>query len=327
MLTLDQIRNSTVANIAGFSPTSAQFTALVNEAVQRLVTRGDWSDTVVPIRVCVRKGAVVWPRYVRQLRGKHIYSCSKRVPIHNMWFDFMSGMEARGWRGCCGSRVNIITQNRVPWFSDIMGEGRTIRVYPISTADVGKKLILFGEDNNGQPLRTLSSDNVTFTDGYTLTIASPYAATTVNVRRIDRVIKDVTNAEARLYAFNASSLLEDVALYAAGETNPAYLKTDLHVPTCSDCAELKSVVALVKLQHIDAVSGNDVLVVSSIPAIKDMVQSIRFSEAGDVGNAEKFEMKAVNTLNQQLHDDYPEDETPVDLAELANTSVGQMACF
>lgn len=328
MLTFGELKASTAADIAGVCADSAQFAARVNEVTRRLMRRGDWSGTIVPLHTCVRAGCVVWPRYVGNVRKINV--CKFPVAIKNVWYDFLEMRDRNNWGGWCGGEARMIGQEQASTFSDIFGDGRFVRAYCTARADVGKTIQLFGEDNNGQPLRTRNSDG-TYTEGITITFAAPFASTSIYVRRIDRVIKDVTTGDVRLYAYNPTTdVLEDIALYGPTETVPSYAKYKLHAQTwptttsstAGTCCPSLSVVALVKLKFIPAQVDSDLVLVDNVDAIKMMIQSMRYEENGDRASARGLESDAIRELNLQLRDDMPEDQIPVEVNAFGNSGAG-----
>lgn len=339
MLCLGDIRNSAVARISGVSANGDDFIQLVNEATRRLLKRGDWDGTIVPMFTCISYGScVVWPRYVGQIR--QLNTCNKQhVPIKNVWWDFLpydrslawNSNEWWGWRGGAASMVN---QGRSAVFQDIMGEGRTIRAYPESSLDTGKTITIFGEDNNGQRLMTRGVGP--WKDGITLSLKAPYVETPSYVRRIDRVLKDLTTGPVRLYAWNSTnSVLEDVAYYEPSETNPSYIRSNLNLGCaggrgCDGTASNnKGVVALVKLQYVPVLVDTDLVLIDNIQALKFMIQSIRCEEAQDLTNARAFLVNAVDELNQDLKDANPDTQIPVDFGSMGHDQhyLGRQTCF
>jgi hypothetical protein len=327
MLTFGELKASTAADISGVCASSAQFAARVNEVTRKLMRRGDWVGTIVPIHVCVKAGCVVWPRYVGQVRKINV--CNHPVQIKNVWYDFLEYRD-RGWRSWCGCEAHMVQQSEAAAFSDIFGDGRFVRAYCTARADVGKTIQLFGEDNNGQPLRTQNSDG-TYTDGITIVFAAPFASTSIYVRRIDRVIKDVTTGDVRLYAYNpVTDILEDLALYSPTETVPSYEKYRLHAqvwptttsPPTTNCCPTLSVVALVKLKFIKVVVDSDLVLIDNIDALKLLIQSTRYSEQGDRATAQGFEADAIRELNLDLRDHEPEEQTPVEINAFGNSGAG-----
>lgn len=279
--------------------------------------RGDFIGTIVPIHTCVRSGCVVWNRYVGQVRRMNV--CNRAIHIKNNWDDFLDPRARHIWGPWCGCEARMVQQEQAATFSDIFGDGRYVRAYCTARADVGKTIRLFGEDNNGQPLREKDAEG-NWIEGVTITFAAPFASTSIFIRRIDRVIKDVTQGDIRLYAYHATlDVLEDLALYSPTETTPSYEKYRLRAnvwltSTTSgqgSCCPTMSVVALTKLKHIDAVVDSDLIVVDNIEAIKLMVQSIKYGEQGDRASQQGFELDSIREGNLQIGDEQPLDQVPV----------------
>ena len=316
MITLYDVQNSPVARVSGGSPASADFSDLVNEAVRRLLRRGDWPGTVVPIQTCVRRGCVVWPRYVGSIRK--INWCQRSwsgggervVPVQNMWYRWM---DPRGYRSEYGRRHDdaaAVGQGRAPTYNTIFGDGWLVRAYPSTLEDLGKTITLFGEDNGSQPLRTNNLDG-TWSEGVAITLGNPFGSTSGYVRNIDRVRKDVTQGQVFLYAYNpASNVLVDLAVYDPGETNPSYVRQDVHLtgPGCCGAGSLESVVALVKLAFIPVKFPSDLVIIDNLEAIKAMVQSIKLREGYDYQGALAAEADAIRELNRQLEDESPDEQ-------------------
>jgi hypothetical protein len=195
-----------------------------------------------------------------------------------------------------------------------------VRVYPSVPQDIGKTVKIFGVDNNGQPLR--ENVNNIWVDGQTITIASPYAESTGFVRRIERVIKEPTQGNVRLYAYDTvNAVLEDLANYDPSETLPNYERDQVVLGnTC--CTTSRSVTALVKLQFVKAIADTDLVLISNIDALKLAIQAIKAREAGDRNTAAGFIQDAVAELNMDLNDESPLDQTPVDSGFMGGSYVG-----
>ena len=320
-LTLKEVRESSLASIASQCPSSAEFAQLVNEATRRLMRRGDFVGTVQRIRVCVRRGCVVWPRYVGKVRKINLCS-STHIPTRSQHWEFVEQ------KGDCGAELELVQDGKTPVMQDILGDLRTIRAYPSAREDVGKTLTIFGVDDGQQSLRTHNLDG-TWSEGVQITLSVPYGTTSVFVRRVDRVLKDVTQNEVRCYAYDTvNDVLEDLAIYEPGETNPAYERSRLLANcACGSCGTLMSVTALVKLKFIPAVVGTDLVLIQNLEALKLMCQSIKFAESGDRRNALAYEADAIRELNLELNDDSPLSEIPVTMNPFSGTSIGTQRCF
>jgi hypothetical protein len=316
MLTYFDVQNSPVQRVAGCNPASSDFADTVNEAIRRLLRRGDWPGTIVPIQTCVRRGCVVWPRYVGEIRklnwcrrswshgGEHV------VPVENLWYRFIDPRAYHSEFGCRHPDAFASAGGRVPTYNTIFGDGRLVRAYPSTPEDVGKTLTLFGLDNGNQPLRTNNLDG-TWSEGTTITMGSPFGSTAGYVRSLERVRKDVTQGQVFLYAYNAAdNTLEDLAVYDPGETNPSYVRQQLSLssPCCGGCATSHSVIALVKLLFIPVKFPSDLVIIDNLEAIKAIVQSLKLREDYDYQGALAAEADAIRELNRQLEDESPDDQ-------------------
>lgn len=340
LTTLGQAKRSSLKAIAGACPTSQGFVDLVNEATRRIMRRGDWVGTVCPVYLCVRSGCIVFPRYVGQVRKINI--CNQTIPVQNMWGSFIQyedprwGSGANWWGGnsfgaWLGQGVKLTQKYRTPVFQDIMGDGRYVRAYPTARKDVGKTITIFGVDNNGQVLRTRDSSDDTWSDGWNLTLAAPFASTSAYVRRIDRLLlPDDLQQEVRLYAYNvADTVLEEIGTYEPGDENPSFERYSLSALNCGSCGceSLKSVVALVKLKYVPARVDNDLVLVENLDALKFMIQCIKAEEANDRDTARGYEADAIRELNLELRDQMPEDETPVSINCFSGIGAGIQKMF
>lgn len=332
--TYDEIKASTVGNVIGNCPDNDDFLAYVTEACSRLLRRGDWANTVVPIQICTYAGCAVFPRYVKAVRKMNL--CGARpLPVNGLWWQFLDTTERCNRGSWWGRNINAQANGITPVFSDIYGDGRYVRAFCMTQADIGKSVTIFGEDNNGQALRTMQSDG-SYTDGIVLTLAIPYVQSLVMVRRIDRVLKDQTQGNVPLFAYNlADNVLEPIAVYEPSETNPQFIRFKMNIPRCTtwptgqvgDCGRTLPIVALVKLQFIPPKTGTD-LVLLPPDAIKDMVQSIRFKESGDIASANEYEKSAIRELNLEINELLNwDDATPVSSEPFSNTGIGAQQMF
>lgn len=315
-MTFAQAKASNIANVSGVAAESDQFKAYLNEAVQRLMTRGDFMGLVVPVCVCIKRGCVVFPRYVSVIREAK--TCSGHLNIKNLWYEFVERSWYDGLFGDVWNEAtcqnNMLAKGRVPTHNTVMGAARKIRAYPQVAQDFGKMLTIFGTDNSGQPLMHRDS-NGDWREGIVLTLQTPYAESEGYVSSIDRVVKDVTQKPVTLWAYNTTdSVLEDLAVYDPGETNPSFARYQINTPSYKDAdgnEKFRSVTALVKLNYVPVEFDTDLVLIDNMAALKLMIQGIKAEEAGDDQLAESKIIKAVRELNHQIQDQNPGDQVAV----------------
>ena len=116
--------------------------------------------------------------------------------------------------------------------------------------------------------------------------------------------------DVRLYGYDATNdLLEDIGLYEAGDTNPAFERYKLNLSSC--CEGTKSVLALVKLKFIPARYDNDLVLLENLDALRMMCQALKYEEAGDRRGAREYEMDAIRELNLGMNDDSPVEQVGI----------------
>ncbi len=328
------LKDSTIGEIAGVSTASSAFRDKLNEATRRLLRRGDFPGTTVPIFVCIINGCLVMPRYVNKIRKVNF--CNREVPVKGLWWQFLDvdrscGWGSQYWSGWLGQQVGFQDSGRSPIVQDIMGDGRTVRYYKSTPLDNQKSLTIFGTDTNGDTLFTKGSG--AWTEGYRLVLPSTadFAETPMTVRNITRVLRDKTQGFGHLYAYNqATALLEDLSHYEPSETNPNYAKYKVLIPPTGSpgcCGTSRGVLALVKLAYVPVQDDNDLVLIDNIDALKAEIQAVRFGEAGDFQSKVAFEADAVQELNRQAEDETPDNQIPITSDPFSGTGIGQMHVF
>ncbi len=326
MLTFGELKISRIKRIAGCCPDSDDFRDLCSEAVRQLLNRGNFFGSVQQVEACVYSECVVWPREVGTVLA--LNTCGQYVPLSNNWFRYVpvgpGGLQRDGWGwdGCnvCGN-INggdnglAVVFNNVP-----CGVERYIRAYPSVQADVGKKITIFGIDSNGQTIREKDADGI-WQEGTTLTLAAPFVSTSMQVRTITRVLKDVTEGVLRLYQYDATAdLLHDCAIYQPSEVSPSYRTTRISNlnrfrQKCGStvCDGLKSLRGLVKVEHVPIEHDSDLVLIDNIDALALAIQAAKQSDAYDSGGAETLMARAVHELNLQLRNKFPIEQTTISI--------------
>lgn len=328
-----------IRRVASFCQTSLDFRDLVNSAQRRLLRRGDWVGTVVPIYVCVYNGCVVWPRYVQSVRK--ISACNQPLQVQNLWYNYMEGVHnncgAWGYNGMTGKWMNyegsMAQQGKSSLFQDIQGDGRLVRAYVRCPNDEGKTVTIFGTDNNGQILQTQNLDG-SYSTGVVLTLPDPvtqFVSTSQYVRSIDYVLKDQTECPVDLFAYNATELvLEPLATYDPSETRPSYEKTRINFQMWNlagaSCSCLKGVMALVKLKFIPAQLPTDLLLIDNLDALKLAIQGVKLGEAGDINGERARIADSIREMNHDIEDWSPDGQFAAQDNTFGGATFGQQ-CF
>lgn len=325
MLTFGQAKTSIeLANVSGVCGSSDAFRSYLNKAVRMLMTRGNFWGTVQLMRFCVYNECLTWPRQVGTILA--VNTCGQPVNVWNNWFQFahiggMRDISSAGFSidGCnCRGDLNMENQGTTPvYFQVPCGNEFYVRSYPSVRADIGKKVTIFGIDSNGQVVQTKNSDGV-WRDGETIVNALPFVSTTKRYREITRVVRDKTSAPGRLYYYDPDNdVLRDCAVYDPTDMAPDFRFTKIpgllrsRSVTCANGA--RQVSALVKLQFIPVENDNDLVLISNLDALGNMIQGIRKSDGGDSAGGETDVSRAVHEMNLELRDKFPQEQTPISI--------------
>lgn len=333
LLTLSQAKASSLVDIAGACTTSSQFLTLLNDGTRILMTRGHWFGTVQKLRGCVYNNCITWGPRVGAVLAMN--ACSQHIPVWNNWAEFVP-MDGHDYACACRCRYakGLINDGTTPVFNQIeCAEGRYIRVYPTQPTDVGRTVTLYGVDTNGQTIRS-ERDDGTFQDGIVLLIATPYASTQIQFRRVTKVLKEVTDGPIRLYQYDSTTgLLQDMAYYEAWETAPNYRHTFLNANRrgiCYGCNDgLKQITALVKLEFVPVVNDDDTVLIENLDALKLAMQAVKMADSYTFEEREKAILLAVREMNLDLANRFPLDQIPASVnpfgtARLSRAGIGSI---
>jgi hypothetical protein len=335
LLTYGALKSSRVLQIASAPPSSPEFASLVNAAIRQLMTRGNWFGTVQPLEGCVTDSCIVWPRYVATPLAINI--CGRPTELANRWYRFLPWDPSHVAAACNyfqhgqGGALTAEMDGSLPVFNPIAClAGMYLQFYIDNIADVGSTITIFGIDSNGQVIRTTHADG-TFQEGVELALAVPYVQTPMLIRKVTRVLKDVTLGMVRGYQWDGTSmngalpLLLDLCVYSPAETSPDYLHSRLHGyrPHSAGCAFTR-VTALVKLGFVPVVNDDDLVLIENTDAIRDMVQAIKKKEAGDVSGAAAAELSAFRELNYQMRDRFPIEQLTTTFRPFGAASLGRV---
>ena len=319
MLTLSQIQNSTVANIAGVNVNDPQFASYINDAVRQLMDLGDWWATVVDVKGCIYGGVVTWPTNVQTVLAVNINH--QHVPVTNFWYSFSPVGDSAfrelirnpiwfgGWPHGHAKRV-VEFDGRTPLFAAPTATNPfAIQVTADNPADYGKFVTVYGYDTSG--LEVTSNQDGIIQRGIRMTLAASAPNTVTAFSMVTHVTKDLTVGNVRAWQyfspFNNATLC---GIFAGGETSPEYLYSKIHGTRCDKTYDIS---ALVKLGFVAVQNPSDIVPIGNLDAIKSMVQAIKARESGGDGDqaADKYETTALRRLNMELNNRFPLDQIKI----------------
>jgi hypothetical protein len=126
----------------------------------------------------------------------------------------------------------------------------------------------------------------------------------------------------------SADVLYPLAQYEPSDTNPRFVKQELHLPCAGNNQSFPhGVIALVKLRQIKPVNPNDIIVIQSLEALESAVQAVVAGEAGEIQQKQGYILAACEQLNRELEDWCPNEQIPVSLGELNHTRIGRSKMF
>jgi len=299
-LTLLEVKNSSIPRTVGLAKCSTEFLDLVNEAQQRLVMGPElfW-ETYQRYRFTVTNGHITMPRGVASIISIAV-DCQPAV-IRNEWFEFLeSGYGIRS--GSSGCEGQIIDRGTSPVFLDINSDGnrKKLRVQSDVTEGTGKRIGLLGYDWEGEWIRTV--DGGTWVDGDWLSIP-PTSATVTTTSQDYRAITGViipttTVGDIKLYEYDTVlGTTRKIGHYESGESVPSYRRYLLPGVGCD--TGCKTITAMVKREFIPLRSDNDILIIGSLPALKEMCMAVQKRERSNIDEANVYEANAFRILDRE----------------------------
>lgn len=296
---------SRIPQVLGLCATDPRLFDYVNEAQERILSRGNWVGTQAQHIINTINGKITWPRHVLVPNGVSL--CGSNLDIRNDWYEYLgNGVGLQDEE--CGD-LQVIDRGIAVAFADVDSAGTgnmKIRVYCDLAADVGKIITLQGIDENGNRIMTMPV--ATWIDGEQIVLAlSPGTLSTKKYTKLHGAIKVETAGFVRGYEVNATTGLNTKPLfvYEATETLPTYRRSVIAGYGKEDAANIRTVTAWCNLRHIPVrrdptVNDNDYLVITNITALKEMCQAILFEENHDNARAEQHEARCRRELEGEL---------------------------
>jgi hypothetical protein len=292
-LTLGDIK-ANIAKLLSMSSTDSRVVGYINEAQERLLYKGLWVDTYARYAITNSNGTITWPR---QLETIEVVALDDRPGVvRNEWFEFLETGPGLLDSTDCDS-YTLVDRGTAVCFSDIDGTDKILRVYSGATTDAGKRVLLQGYNGSGEWIRT--QDGSTWIDGEYVTLTTTYVDTDNVFSELTGVQKTATDGIVKLHEYKPSdSTSRLIGEYQPTETRPNYRRS--LIPGLADDNTTITVTVVGKLRFAPARVDTDWLFISYEAAIKEMVMSIRKAENNLVKEAQAYEDRAVQLLQEQL---------------------------
>lgn len=343
LLRLKDVRQSRIPEAIGTCASdNGKLLEIVNEAQQRLVFAGgetgwwgSWAKTVFNVTP-VTNPYITLPRNIVRLINMDV--CRHPVRIQNEFYEFLEagvGLQPR----CDCNGPETYDRGMFPTFSDIVPPNKRLRFYITDAADIGRRVLVQGTDQNGTTIYSL--DGIDEVTGIYLTFTQPFVDTPFDITSLAGLQKDFTVGQVKVFEVDTvtgvSRLIltmepsEEVAGYRRYFLNGlpnicCPIQTTTPVPTTVQ------VTAMAKLALIPVAVDPDYLVIQNLAALKEECQAVRFGEMDDQGSAGQAALrhrKAINLLNGELIHHLGKERpaisfSPFGTAKLSNQRIGSL---
>lgn len=348
-LRLYDVRMSRLPGLLGICASdTAQVANWVNTAQRRLLTCREagnegWNGTFAEVAftlVSRNNPFITCPRQIARL--EKLVVCKHAVWIQNQFYeylDFGNGRMPQLYReSYC--LPTAFERNNVITFSELPFSQQVVRIYstdPVVDSESAARVLLQGEDQNSSVIYTQDGDAQV--QGEYVIVDDPFGDSLNSFKNpLSGIQKDVTSGTLQFFAVDPSTGDETMFhTMEPGEQVAGYKRYYLnHLPQgcclTNPVTTTLQVSAIAKLELVPVVVDQDYLLLTSLEAIIEECQSIRYSEM-DSERAEKLSLvhhqQAVRYLQGELVHLYGKDHpatnfAPFGTARLCRQKIGNL---
>jgi hypothetical protein len=317
---LKDVRRSRIPqSIGACASDQGQLIETVNEALERLVFAGgevgwwgSWARMVFNVDSATDP-FITAPRNVARIINLDV--CQRPSVIQNEFYEFLeAGAGLQPLTNCSGNSTqncNLLEtydRGQFPTFSDLVPPNKRLRFYITDSADIGRRVLVQGKDQNGVTIYSL--DGTVQVLGIFLGFTTPFVDTPFDISLLTGLQKDVTIGQVRVFEVDMVTGVQRLILtMEPAEEVSGYRRYFLNGlpknccdPTGSGVTTVQ-VTAMVKLEFIPVVADTDYLIIQNLAALKEECQAVRFGEMDDSLSAQQAGLrhsKALRLLNGEL---------------------------
>ena len=270
---------------------------------------GGWVTMNLSVSVTNGAAYVVTPREIARLIVMGV--CQYPVHIRNGFFEYLSygsGLQPKTCQATgCGSAFNAFERDNVYTLSDLVGT-KTIRIYPTDVRDAGKRVLVQGDDANGEVILTTDPGTGASAPGEYIVLAFPFVDSVNTFTSISGLQKDESYGPVQFYQVDPTTLVETpLSSMEPTEGTALYRRYLINgVPSTNLCCVGVSTIQITaqgRLDFIPVANETDYLTIPNIPALLEECRSIRFGRMDSAGAAQQSVLchgKAIALLNGQM---------------------------
>lgn len=270
-------------------------TALLNEAIERLLESGRFVGTQQTLSISVNAtGVLTLPRHFSAILGATVEGYA--TDLASKWWTYLSGANA------CNQLYVSNVQDQGHGFCTFTDPPSSVRL-KLAAVGVTDTALVQGLDENGDVI--YANDG---SQGWTLTI-NDASWSTKHFTRIDSIQMPAGAVVKTLTCIDVGNTVRTLGIYEPSETVPSYRR--YYIPAAVDAdddLETTAVVALCNRRFVPLVDDSDLVYPSHIGGLKNSCLAVHFeNEADEARSAYHFE-QAIKLLNSQLKRATPESE-------------------
>lgn len=283
----------------------------ITDAVQLLANKGEVDPLVGYVDLCVDGRCITLPREVETPLAVNING----APARGRDELFVFHLNGPGEHGdTCkfewASRGSFVT------YRDLKCPSRLV-AFLDNVEDSGKKIRVFGFDDQNRPLRTKVGE--VWEDGLLVPMIFGYAlpaSTDPVVSRITGIVKDVTVGNVRLSSFdNSTSTGILLGIFEPDETKPSYRR----IKVSRDC---EWVTVCYRKRSLEIRSLNDRIFLHSRPALILAMHALKKYREVDLALAINLEAQATRLLTERESVLVVPNSAPIQVSDETGIGVG-----
>ena len=251
---------------------------------------------------------ITTPREVARVIAFNV--CDQPMRLRNGFYEYLEfgiGTQPNACGNNCGCQRQAYERDNAVTLASFLATPQKLRFYISDAADVGKRIVVQGTDQNGVMVLGLDSVTQQSVLGETVYLNMPFSDTVNTFATLTGFLKDVLLGPMQMFQVDPVTGTQ-VALSSMEpqETTAAYrryLLNGLPANCCNAASSGLQVKAQVKLDLVPVVSDQDYLLIQSIPALIQEAMCRRY-EMNDTEKAaklaERHHLKAIQLLDGQL---------------------------
>lgn len=338
-LRLYDLRISRLPSVIGVCREDIQQLAnAVNTAEQRLLycaeagDEGWWgSFAEMVFTLDPTHSFITLPRQVARIEAMTL--CDRPIAVENQFYEYLQFGNGTLPHNCRIDRwcqvPRTYTRNNVPLFVDPPTPVFMVRAYLTNPADVGRRALIGGLDQNGNPI--YSQDGINRCIGQFVNLDTPFATWPMSFTEIKSVQKDVTSGSVRFVSVDPATGNETTILTMEPSEQTAsyrrYFTTPVPRNCCNTTTGTLTAKAIVKLEPIPVAQDTDFLLLQNREAIIEECASVRYRDIDATSSktmAQEAHKQAVKLLNGELSHYLGKDSPAVEFAPFGSAHLSKV---